>query len=198
LRQEATLANPEMTYRIGGVKAGDFLNMRQGPAVSYPVVQRLQNDVDGVTLIGEPVTNGSTRWQQISSRGVVGWVNADYLAPSYGGQSTQSTIVPQASASVSINWQGRVLQVRGDKASLVRAKISEVDSLMGLISRALGVLQYNEEQLKKAGPFAKKSIVKRISEITSAIEGLKKQKAAATGHVEQLLRTYAIKDDTAR
>jgi uncharacterized protein YgiM (DUF1202 family) len=53
--------------------AGDFLNMRQGPAVSFPVIQRLQEGVYGVTLIGKPVTNGNIRWQQISSRGVVGW-----------------------------------------------------------------------------------------------------------------------------
>ena len=59
-------------------------------------------------------------------------------------------------------------------------------------------LQDNEEQVKKAGPFAKKSIVKRINEITSAIEEMKKQKATATEQVEQLLRTYAIEDDTAR
>ena len=87
--------------------------------------------------------------------------------------------------------------MRGDKASIVRAKISEVDSLTGLISRANADLQYNEEQLRKAGPFAKKSIVKRINEITNAIEELKKQKAAATGQGEQLLRSYAFKDDKA-
>jgi uncharacterized protein YraI len=97
LRQTTSLANPTMTYRISGMTADDFLNMRQGPAVTYPVVQRLQGGVDGVTLIGEPVTNGTTRWQQISSRGVVGWVNADYLVPSQGGQNTPPTVVPAVS-----------------------------------------------------------------------------------------------------
>ena len=76
------VATSRGTYKISGVMAGDFLNMRQGPAASYPITQRLENGVDGATLIGEPVVNGKTTWQQINSRGVVGWVNADYLAPS--------------------------------------------------------------------------------------------------------------------
>ena len=79
------------------VKVPGFLNMRQGPGISFPVVQRLQNGVDGVTLIGNPVTNGSTRWQKIESRGVVGWVNADYLVPSRGGQGPPPTVLPAVS-----------------------------------------------------------------------------------------------------
>ena len=122
--------------------SGGFLNMRQGPGISFPVVQRLQNGVDEVILIGKPVTNGSTRWQKIDSRGVVGWVNADYLAPSDGGQHTKSTGVSgTATTTVGIYWEGRDVQVRGEKASIVQAKISEVDSLKDLVSRANGVLQ---------------------------------------------------------
>jgi uncharacterized protein YgiM (DUF1202 family) len=191
--------------------ADDFLNMRQGPAVTYPVVQRLQGGVDGVTLIGEPVTNGSTRWQQISSRGVVGWVNADYLSFSNSAQTNQPSVTPNAADGAAgntrlwlgdyggrVNWEGRAIQLRGEKASVVQAKISEVDPLAASISRTQKALHENEAQVKKAGPFAKKSLVKRINEIPSAIEGMKKQKATATEQVEKLLRTYAIKDDTAR
>ena len=80
--------SPTPKYRVK-VPGGGFLNMRQGAGISFPIVQRLQHGVDGVTMIGKPVTNGSTRWQQISSRGVVGWVNADYLVPSHGGPSSE-------------------------------------------------------------------------------------------------------------
>ena len=80
--------SPSPTYRVE-LPSGGFLNMRQGPGISFPVVQRLQHGVDGVTLIGKPVTNASTRWQKINSRGVVGWVNADYLVPSRGGPSSE-------------------------------------------------------------------------------------------------------------
>ena len=48
-------------------------------------------------MIGKPVTNRSTRWEKIQSRGVVGWVNADYLAPSHGGQDIQPTVLPAVS-----------------------------------------------------------------------------------------------------
>jgi hypothetical protein len=41
--------------------------------------QRLQNGVNGIVLIGNPVFNGATKWQQVKSRGVIGRVNAYYL-----------------------------------------------------------------------------------------------------------------------
>ena len=88
LRPDASLSTTKATYRISGLSAGDFLNMRQGPGINYPIVQRLQNGVDGVTLIGNPTGSGKKRWQKIKSRGVVGWVNAEYLAPSYDGQNS--------------------------------------------------------------------------------------------------------------
>ncbi len=88
LRPDASLSTTKATYRISGLRAGDFLNMRQGPGINYPVIQRLQNGVDGVTLIGNPTGSGKKKWQKIKSRGVVGWVNADYLAPSYDGQNS--------------------------------------------------------------------------------------------------------------
>ena len=79
---DASLSKGKATYRIAGVRTDDFLNMRQGPGMNYRVIQRLQNGVDGVTLIDDPVRIGRTTWQKISSRGVVGWVNADYLTSS--------------------------------------------------------------------------------------------------------------------
>jgi hypothetical protein len=53
--------------------------MREGPASTYPIDQRLQSGVNGIVLIGKPVFNGATKWQQVNSRGVIGWVNAYYL-----------------------------------------------------------------------------------------------------------------------
>jgi uncharacterized protein YraI len=67
------------TYEITNC---EFVNMREGPAVRYRVNQRLQNGVNGIVLLGKPVVNGSTKWQQVKSRGVIGWVNAYYLRKS--------------------------------------------------------------------------------------------------------------------
>ena len=66
---------------MAGVQRGDFLNLRQGPGQNYPIVQRLENGVDGIKLLGNVVNNGGTMWQKIESRGVQGWVAASYLAP---------------------------------------------------------------------------------------------------------------------
>ena len=60
----------------------EFVNMRTGPAATYPVNQRLQKGVNGIVLLGGPVFNGPTKWQKINSRGVVGWVNANFLEES--------------------------------------------------------------------------------------------------------------------
>jgi uncharacterized protein YgiM (DUF1202 family) len=54
----------QQPHRMTGVMAGDFLNMREGPAVTYRVIERLENGVDGVVLIGEPIINGSTKWRK--------------------------------------------------------------------------------------------------------------------------------------
>ncbi len=78
---EVPPAEPVFTYRVVGVANGDYLNMREGPGQSSPSVQRLQNGVDGITLISGTVNNDGTDWQKIESRGVQGWVAARYLAP---------------------------------------------------------------------------------------------------------------------
>jgi PEGA domain. len=70
------VAAQAQTYEVAGC---EFLNMREGPACTYPVNQRLQSGVNGIVLIGKPVFNGAIKWQQVNSRGVIGWVNAFYL-----------------------------------------------------------------------------------------------------------------------
>ena len=72
----AAQAQQVQTYEVAGC---EFLNMREGPASTYPINQRLQSGVNGIVLIGKPVFNGATKWQQVNSRGVIGWVNAYYL-----------------------------------------------------------------------------------------------------------------------
>jgi uncharacterized protein YraI len=75
----AAQAQQAQTYEVAGC---EFLNMREGPASTYPINQRLQSGVNGIVLIGKPVFNGATKWQQVNSRGVIGWVNAYYLKES--------------------------------------------------------------------------------------------------------------------
>jgi len=70
------VAAQAQTYEVAGC---EFLNMREGPASTYPINQRLQSGVNGIVLIGKPVFNGAIKWQQVNSRGVIGWVNAYYL-----------------------------------------------------------------------------------------------------------------------
>ena len=75
-KPESDIVEDPQTYEVTNC---GFLNMRTGPGVRYPINQRLQNGVDGIVVIGNPVFNGATKWQQVKSRGVIGWVNAVYL-----------------------------------------------------------------------------------------------------------------------
>ena len=98
----------QVSCHVKGVIAGDFLNMREGPAITYRVIQRLENGVDGIVLIGKPVTKRNTEWQKINSRGIVGWVNAEYLARSNTHSDTQQSVMlhtpalPRISSSVPV------------------------------------------------------------------------------------------------
>lgn len=82
------------TYRVVGVPSGDFLNLRTGPGQNYPIVQRLQNGLDGITLMGGPVNNGGTIWQKVDSRGTQGWAVLSFLAP-----GTVITVKPALAAN---------------------------------------------------------------------------------------------------
>lgn len=67
------------TYKVVGVRAGDFLSLRGGPGSSYPLIARIPPSMRGILSAGTRAENGSTIWQQISVRGYTGWVNKDYL-----------------------------------------------------------------------------------------------------------------------
>jgi hypothetical protein len=77
------------TYEVAGY---EFLNMREGPASTFPVNQRLQSGVNGIVLIGKPVFNGATKWQKVNSRDVIGWVNAYYLKESIQPQPAAAPV----------------------------------------------------------------------------------------------------------
>lgn len=70
------------TYRVVGISDGDYLNLRAGPSQNNPIVQRLQNGHEGITLVGSSVDNGGTVWQKVDSQGTQGWAVMTYLAAS--------------------------------------------------------------------------------------------------------------------
>lgn len=70
-----------VSYRVSGLAQRDFLNVRQGPAATHPVIAKLRQGERGIKLGTGRVRNGSTTWQEVSVRGNTGWVNAAYLAP---------------------------------------------------------------------------------------------------------------------
>jgi Protein of unknown function (DUF4236)/Bacterial SH3 domain len=67
------------TYRIVNIAPRDFLNVRQGPGSSYPVVARIPSNARGIKPVPRRIANGSTIWQEISVGGYTGWVNEIYL-----------------------------------------------------------------------------------------------------------------------
>ena len=76
----------------------EFANLRTGPGVNYPTTVKLQKGVQGITLIGQPVFNGPTKWQQVNSRGATGWVNANFLEAS----APAATVAPALEIPVQV------------------------------------------------------------------------------------------------
>ena len=75
----ATRAAAAATYRVVNIASHDFLNLRQGPDSSYPLVRRIRPKARGIRLTPRRTANGSTIWQEISVGGYTGWVNVIYL-----------------------------------------------------------------------------------------------------------------------
>jgi uncharacterized protein YraI len=65
--------------RVTGIGERDTLNVRRGPGVRFSVVAQLVNGEGGITVVGDPVVNGSTAWVYISFGSESGWVSSQYL-----------------------------------------------------------------------------------------------------------------------
>jgi hypothetical protein len=67
------------TYRVVNVPPSDFLYLRSGPGMNYPLVAKILPATTGITLEGIRATNGPTRWQRVRIGRVFGWVSEIYL-----------------------------------------------------------------------------------------------------------------------
>jgi L-lactate utilization protein LutC len=72
------------TYRIVGVRKGDYLSVRSGPGSTYSVIARLSANERGIKLGSNRINNGPTVWQEVVTDQYTGWVNAEHLAPDTG------------------------------------------------------------------------------------------------------------------
>jgi uncharacterized protein YgiM (DUF1202 family) len=75
------------TYRVVNIRSGDFLYVRAGPGSVYRPVARIPPGTRGIALGGNRLANGTTVWQEISTRGYSGWVNEIYLEKESQSQS---------------------------------------------------------------------------------------------------------------
>lgn len=69
---EKTEIAPEPSYRTGVVKTDSWLNVRGGPAVSFPIVGRLENE-DKVTIYETNKNFGKISITEDK------WVNLDFI-----------------------------------------------------------------------------------------------------------------------
>lgn len=68
------------TYSVVGVAENDALNVRSRPDENSPIVTKLRNGYNGITLGGEVVWNGSDDWVPILFSNAKGWVRPKYLS----------------------------------------------------------------------------------------------------------------------
>lgn len=67
---------PDYIFRATVDNPGKWLNVRQGPGTSYPVLYRLtKGDIVDVLAISD-----DQKWDQVRNSGRVGWASAEYLS----------------------------------------------------------------------------------------------------------------------
>jgi YARHG domain len=69
-------------FRVVNIPAGDYLYVRDGPGVNHQAAARLSHGVDGISITGMRIQNGTTVWVPITVGQVRGWVTRDYLLQS--------------------------------------------------------------------------------------------------------------------
>jgi len=67
-------------FKVVHVGSNDFLNMRSGPSVRYPVTSMLRPDAKRIKIIRwAKKRSGRSSWAKVDWQGRRGWVNAYYL-----------------------------------------------------------------------------------------------------------------------
>lgn len=69
----------DANYAVFGIKAGDFLNVRQLPGAKAAVIGKLAHNVTGIRFIGESRKVGKDIWAKINHQELTGWVNQNFL-----------------------------------------------------------------------------------------------------------------------
>jgi len=169
------------TYRVIGVSSGDYLNVRQGPGANYPVVTRLLPTATGIALEQGRTTNGSTVWQQISTSGYSGWVNADYIVfdPPSNGTSDQRY--------QTLSWLGRTYSVSFSKAQSIGAAIEEFSANQRAINSAISLITANQKALKNAGWSQKATYTRNINELIEAKSSLEAKNRTLASRIDAQL-----------
>jgi uncharacterized protein YraI len=84
------------SYRIVNISHSDSLNVRAGPASTYPIVVKLAPGARGIKLGRGLAPNGTTMWQEISVGGNTGWVNVIYLDADQRTPVVTTPLTPEA------------------------------------------------------------------------------------------------------
>jgi uncharacterized protein YraI len=145
----AVVMQASLAFHVIKVPAGDYLNVRAGPGDNYQVTGHLPPETDGVTIIGNSVTNGTTLWVPIVVAQIKGWVNRDYLA-SAGSQAQSSTAQgPNPPSSLD-----------GEKYPQTRARLLSADDLRVM---SIAELRYaiNEVYARHGAAFSNNPDIRR-------------------------------------
>ena len=204
MRQAALAAATPLpiTYRVSGISNGDYLNMREGPSASSPIVHKLANGVDGITTIGEPITNGETTWRQISCRGSMGWVNADFLSqyggsatPSYPASTSTAQSYPAATPFIStttVSWGEQSYTVDVRYAAAINAKIDQAHQYVARYVALKGEQSDLQLRLSRSGPFGKKRLSDALATTTADLKKTQREGDAVIADMLQLVKQGQI------
>jgi hypothetical protein len=90
------------------VKAGDTLNVRDGPGADAQILARIPPDADDVVATSRRQSNGRTLWLEVRHQGKTGWASADFLTR----YIEAAALAKDEEVSALINGVGRALKER--------------------------------------------------------------------------------------
>ncbi|MDD5200534.1 MAG: hypothetical protein PHC88_12115 [Terrimicrobiaceae bacterium] len=201
--RRAALA-PTQTYRVVGVSSGDYLNMRQGPSASSLIVHKVGNGVDGITVIGDPVSNGKTTWRQINCGGVIGWVSQDFLAQygnppmptpnrnSLAGAEDSYLVAPPPVSTATVSWAQQSYTVDERSVALINSRISRAEDYVQRYVMLKGQQSDLQIKLSKSGPFGKKRLSDQLAATNFALQKTEREGNAFISSMLELIKKSEV------
>lgn len=189
-------SNGDTEYTVVGLQSGDQLNVREGPGVRFPKVDRWENGISGIHVTGGPRNADQATWYKIERNGVAGWVNSQYLdpAPQTTSRTSYSSGTTQRNeTTATVVWNGEMFTVRESARSGIEAKISAADAYVQKYSQLHAEHIALQEKLRKSGPLGIGRLTQQISAIEASMNRVEREGDRVIASMHALIKKSEVR-----